>query len=67
MSAAFAASIALAGISMFALGVFKSRFTKRNPLVSGIEVMGLVAIASAAGYAFGSILPAVLGWVGFHP
>jgi len=67
VGAAFPTSIALAAVSMFALGVFKSRFTKRNPLVSGIEVMGLVAIASAAGYVFGSILPAVLGWAGFHP
>jgi len=57
-------SIIFSGIVMFAIGVVKSRWTKRNPIVSGAEIVGLAAIAGIAGYLFGSVLPALLGVAG---
>ncbi len=58
------ASIALCAAAMFGLGVFKSRWTRRNPIVSGLQIVLLVAGAAIAGFFFGSILPALLGVAG---
>jgi predicted membrane protein (TIGR00267 family) len=58
---AFYGSVALSAIVMFAIGVVKSRWTKRNPFISGIEIVALAAVAAVAGYLFGSVLPTLLG------
>ena len=59
-------SVALSAVVMFAVGVWKSRLTKRNPLVSGLEILVLVAGALIAGSFFGSILPGLLGVAGIR-
>lgn len=59
-------SIGLSGITMFTLGVFKARWTKRNPIVSGLQILLLVAGAAIAGTFFGSVLPALLGVAGIR-
>ncbi|HUG04962.1 MAG TPA: VIT1/CCC1 transporter family protein [Candidatus Limnocylindria bacterium] len=56
-----AASIALCGVVVFIIGVVKSRWTKRNPVRSGLEIVALAAFGGIAGYLFGSVLPIVLG------
>ncbi len=57
-------AIVLSGVAMFALGVVKARLTRRNPIVSGLEILALVAAASAGGYIAGTLLPRMLGFVG---
>ena len=59
-------SVALSAVVMFIVGVWKSRLTKRNPLVSGLEILVLVAGALIAGSFFGSILPGLLGVAGIR-
>ena len=49
---------------MFAIGVVKARWTKRDPIVSGLEIVVLAGVAGIAGYLFGSVLPALLGVAG---
>ncbi len=56
-------AIALSAIAMFALGVLKSRLTLRNPIASGLEIVALVALASAGGFIAGTLLPRALGFV----
>lgn len=55
------ASVLLTGVALFAIGVLKSRWTRRDWLRSGIEILGLGAFAGIAGYFFGGLLPALLG------
>jgi VIT1/CCC1 family predicted Fe2+/Mn2+ transporter len=62
-----AASIVLCGVVMFGIGAVKTRWTKRSPLRSGLEVVALAAFAGIAGYLFGSVLPSVLGFAGLGP
>jgi VIT1/CCC1 family predicted Fe2+/Mn2+ transporter len=59
-------SIALSAVAMFAVGVWKSRLTKRNPIVSGLEILVLVAGAAIAGSFFGAVLPGLLGVAGIR-
>ncbi len=59
-------SIGLSAIAMFALGVFKARWTKRNPIMSGLQILLLVAGAAIAGTFFGSVLPGLLGVAGIR-
>lgn len=54
-------SVGLSIVVMFAIGAFKSRWTLRNPVASGLEVVALAAFAGIAGFFFGSVLPGVLG------
>jgi vacuolar iron transporter family protein len=58
------ASLILCGVVVFSIGAVKTRWTKRNALTSGLEVVALAAFAGIAGYLFGSFLPAVLGVAG---
>jgi VIT1/CCC1 family predicted Fe2+/Mn2+ transporter len=51
-------------VALFAMGVVKSRWTRRHWLPSGIEIVVLGTLAGAAGYLFGSVLPALLGVAG---
>jgi VIT1/CCC1 family predicted Fe2+/Mn2+ transporter len=63
-SAAIWASLVLSVLVVFAIGVVKARWTKRNPIGSGLEVVALAAFAGIAGYFFGSLLPGLLGVAG---
>jgi VIT1/CCC1 family predicted Fe2+/Mn2+ transporter len=49
------------GAVLFGIGVVKSRWTQRNWLVSGVEILLLGAVAGVAGYFFGNLLPGMLG------
>jgi VIT1/CCC1 family predicted Fe2+/Mn2+ transporter len=57
-------SMVFSGLVIFVIGVVKTRWTKRNPIASGAEILGLAAVAGIAGYLFGSVLPALLGVAG---
>jgi VIT1/CCC1 family predicted Fe2+/Mn2+ transporter len=57
-------AITLSAIAMFALGVVKARLTQRNPIVSGLEIVALVAAASVGGFITGTLLPRALGFIG---
>src|SRR5688572_17338328 len=61
------ASIALCAVVVFGIGAVKTRWTKRDPIRSGLEVVALAAFGGIAGYLFGSVLPSVLGVAGFGP
>jgi vacuolar iron transporter family protein len=62
--AALVPSLLLGAVVVFAIGVVKSRWTRRNPIASGLEIVALAAFAGIAGYFFGSALPALLGVAG---
>jgi len=64
VSAILPISVVATGLVIFAIGIVKSRWTRRNPLASGLEVLALAAVAGIAGYVFGTILPTVLGVAG---
>ncbi len=67
VSAALPVAILFSAVVMFGLGVFKSRFTKKDPLRSGLEIVLLVIAAAGGGYVFGTLLPKLLGVAGFIP
>ena len=59
-------SIAATGLGLFAMGVGKSRFTKKNPIMSGIDILSIGILAATAGYFFlgtfhDRILPTIIG------
>ena len=54
-------SISLSAVAMFILGVVKGRVVGANALVSGLEIVALVAGASVGGYIVGTLLPRALG------
>lgn len=56
-------SVLLTGAALFGIGLLKSRWTRRNRLRSGLEVLALGAFAGIAGYLFGGLLPTLLGSV----
>ncbi|MEK7285441.1 MAG: VIT1/CCC1 transporter family protein [Chloroflexota bacterium] len=55
------ASVALSAAVLFAIGVVKSRWTRRDPIRAGLEIVLLAAFAGIAGFFFGSLLPSILG------
>lgn len=55
-----AAGLATAAV-LFGIGAVKARWTKANPLVSGLQILLIGAGAGVAGYFFGTMLPALLG------
>lgn len=61
-TAALTASTIATGVVLFAIGAVKSRWSKRNALMSGLEIVALAAVAGIAGYLFGTILPELLGF-----
>jgi vacuolar iron transporter family protein len=63
-SGAIWVSLVLSGLVVFGIGVVKARWTKRNPIGSGLEVVALAAFGGIAGYFFGSLLPGLLGVAG---
>jgi VIT1/CCC1 family predicted Fe2+/Mn2+ transporter len=64
VGSALSLAIVLAGVVLFGIGVVKSRWTRRTPLSSGVEVLVLAALAGVVGYLFGTILPQLLGVAG---
>jgi vacuolar iron transporter family protein len=54
-------SLLATGVVLFAIGVVKSRWTRRGWLRSGLEILALGAFAGVAGYFFGTLLPIILG------
>jgi vacuolar iron transporter family protein len=58
--AVYVSVLATAGV-LFAIGVVKTRWTRANPVASGLEILLVGAFAGVAGYFFGSILPTLLG------
>jgi len=64
ITSALPAALVLTGAVLFAIGVIKTRWTRRSPVASGLEVLALAAIAGIAGYLFGTILPQLLGVAG---
>jgi len=61
IGAAAVVAIALSSVAMFILGVVKGRVVGANPIVSGLEIVALVALASLGGYVVGTLLPRALG------
>jgi VIT1/CCC1 family predicted Fe2+/Mn2+ transporter len=57
-------SVVLTGLALFAMGVIKSRWTRRHWLPSAVEMIALGALAGVAGYLFGTVLPGLLGVAG---
>jgi VIT1/CCC1 family predicted Fe2+/Mn2+ transporter len=55
---------ALTGMVLFAIGVIKSRWTRRSALRSGLEILAVATVAGVAGYLFGTVLPSLLGVAG---
>lgn len=55
------ASVLVTAAVLFTIGVVKSRWTRRNAVRSGLEVVALAAFAGVAGYLFGSVLPGLFG------
>jgi VIT1/CCC1 family predicted Fe2+/Mn2+ transporter len=64
IASAPAASLVLCGAVVFVIGAVKTRWTRRDPVRSGLEVVALAAFAGIVGYLFGSVLPSVLGVAG---
>ena len=58
---AVSVSVLATATVLFAIGVVKTRWTHRSPLLSGLEILTFGAIAGIVGYFYGSILPALLG------
>jgi VIT1/CCC1 family predicted Fe2+/Mn2+ transporter len=54
-------SVFLTGTVLFGIGVLKSRWTRRDWLRSGAEILALGAFAGIAGFFFGNLLPGLLG------
>lgn len=59
-NAVYASIIATAAV-LFAIGVVKTRWTRGNPIGSGLEILIIGALAGIVGYFFGSVLPTLLG------
>lgn len=64
---AFPVSMALSLVVLFGIGLVKSRWTERDPIRSGLEVVLLAAFAGIAGWFFGQLLPGLLGVNGPTP
>jgi VIT1/CCC1 family predicted Fe2+/Mn2+ transporter len=54
-------ALAATAAVLFAIGVLKSRWTRRPWLWSGLEILALGAVAGIAGFFFGNLLPSLLG------
>jgi VIT1/CCC1 family predicted Fe2+/Mn2+ transporter len=52
------AALALGAVALFAVGSSLSMFTGRNPLYSGLRMLGLGAVAAAATYGIGRLIGA---------
>ena len=52
------------GVALFVMGAGKTLLTKKNPLVSGIEVLAIGLLAAFAGYLLGTVVPALFDTAG---
>lgn len=57
----FAVTCVACALTMFGLGVFKSKFTKQNPILSGLFMTVNGAIASASAYVTGYLVGLAVG------
>jgi len=64
VQAGIVGSVVATAAVLFAIGVLKSRWTRRGWLRSGVEILALGAFAGIAGYFFGTLLPILLGAAG---
>ncbi|MCS7207789.1 MAG: VIT1/CCC1 transporter family protein [Dehalococcoidia bacterium] len=58
---ALAMSLGVTGLALFAIGAGKTRWTRRNPFWSGLEVFLLGTLSGLLGYGLGTLLPRFLG------
>jgi len=54
-------SLLATGVVLFGIGVVKTRWTRGNPLLSGLEILLIGAAAGIVGFLFGTLLPTLLG------
>ncbi len=59
---ALTVALVITGIILFGAGAAKTLFTKKNWLVSGIEMLAIGMLATAATYTIGSLFPVVLAY-----
>jgi VIT1/CCC1 family predicted Fe2+/Mn2+ transporter len=59
-NAAVVASAVLSGATLFAAGAVLTRVTGRPPVLSGLRMLGIGAMAAAITYAVGSLLDATV-------
>ena len=52
----FPAAIVLTGITLFALGALKVKFTQRNWFLSGLQMLVVGGVAAFAAYGIGAAL-----------
>ena len=50
-------SLFATGFSLFIMGAAKTRFTRRNPVMSGLEILGIGIASAVLGYTLGSVIP----------
>ena len=60
-SGVFVWSSVLTGVAFFVVGAVKGRFVLHNPVWSGLETLGVGAVAAGMAYACGVLLS---GWLG---
>ena len=61
VNVASSAAVLATGAVLFAIGIVKTRWTGGNPILSGIEILLVGAMAGVVGYLFGNLLPQLLG------
>ena len=61
VDAAIWVAVVATGAVLFAIGVLKTRWTRRHWLRSGTEILLLGAVAGVAGFFFGNLLPVLIG------
>jgi vacuolar iron transporter family protein len=54
-------SLLATGAVLFGIGVVKTRWTRRDWIRSGLEILAIGAFAGIAGYFFGDLLPGLFG------
>ena len=54
-------ALGASALTLFVIGAVKARWTRSNPIRSGLEIVALAAIAGLAGSLIGGLLPRLLG------
>jgi VIT1/CCC1 family predicted Fe2+/Mn2+ transporter len=57
----FLISILLSGLALFGLGAAKYFITRRNPIISGLEMLIVGGLAAAVAYFIGVLLKPLAG------
>ena len=50
-------SLLATAFGLFVMGAGKTRFTHRNPVISGLEILGIGIASAVLGYTLGSVVP----------